>query len=1112
MPLNDAQRRQIQSNIGRLDYLNGTGVLTDSKKEMVKELFLIISAGGVGGKALKEIKNTVIQQIDPNAVESQIMFLCADTDYKGLDELVQNGDFKNSEVLKIPFEGALNVINPERMNPTTREWVHSELYARTNARPGYFDGTGASALRQCGRVMFAQAETQHRLYQMLTGIKQKVAMMNGQGIAEVKLKVIFLAGISGGTGSGTIIDLGFLTRYYLNQILDGMQNRITYSAYIFMPSACGTPTNQLDMLNGNKNAYAALKEIDYFMDLKSFDEAFRMDYGTPETQNMVIRDNLFDFCTLVEGVGGGGVFFGNPAETARKITALSIMNILCTNNAGTAAAGGDNVFLVDSFLSNTDTQARTRIAVHPDRLWPREANYHFNIIGYAACVVPVNLLTVYAFKKVFDRIYREFQNHQQATPQAAEMYLKNCGLDIQTVSRNYRSLTPAFVNQNIETVSAQLFQQFGPYFMINLTNQAVQMITNPATGYMAQAQNKMNSFMADKNKWGMILNLYSFVCGQLTQKNNALYDIYTFVIEEMQRLLEENAGILTQSQELHNKFGYSFYWTPIDLTQGDRAAKAVAEYLDDIMNPQRVNQLAYQFVQQMYSKRDRWTSLAPRDGQGTISFDVAAEIRDFIKNQMGDLVGKTLEDFIVMVYSGGNDPKNGDKTATPSVMENGQEVPSTATRTAAQVILEKLKTSAVPLASVRGDFSVYDCYNNVYLTIPEKCNWLYQAITDLAPSFDLQTSNIFKSSSNDSIVWSNLYSGVPAWAFAWTSKAEETYEQGSPNSIGLHIEQGTGGRNWADLPNLYPEGLWTMDEKRTRQREAQISQAVRNDMAEAGQKGLLIPDTDLYMLTRFAAGATAESLWDSLNLTQNQKYTPAEIYQLLRDSGKAEDKRVQCIGFETTDSTIPDNEKQAFAFDMSCRVVRKNSKERKALTRTLEIARDLEARLESWNSSCVDLSVLYEYVDSLTWDILEYEPYMGQWTAELEIETALGERLDTKFEKQCAHYFGFQQFVRLDEQTRNQITEVLKAKKQSADKDVFKAQHENAEKLKASIKILRTAKSPADKPWQSDSPFAVDGNTPACPMGKLDFPGIAAQLGYNGEDIRAFYQNLENNL
>lgn len=44
MALTDTQRQQISSNISRLDYLNGTGVLSDSKKEMVKELFLFISA------------------------------------------------------------------------------------------------------------------------------------------------------------------------------------------------------------------------------------------------------------------------------------------------------------------------------------------------------------------------------------------------------------------------------------------------------------------------------------------------------------------------------------------------------------------------------------------------------------------------------------------------------------------------------------------------------------------------------------------------------------------------------------------------------------------------------------------------------------------------------------------------------------------------------------------------------------------------------------------------------------------------------------------------------------------------------------------------------------
>ena len=460
--LSAAQEQQIRENIKKLDYLNGTGVLSDSKKEMVKELFLIISSGGVGRKALTEVKKTIAQHVDENVVDKQIMYICVDTAYNELDNQKAEGALKDEEILKVPYENALLVINPHKMSQTTKEWVHPGLYDQTNAKSGYFDGTGASALRQCGRVMFAQSATQQKLYTRLSAIQAKAAAMAADGVSELKLQVIFLAGIAGGTGSGTIVDLGFLTRFYLKQILSGMQNRMTFSAYLFMPSASGQTTDALKQVNGNRNAYAALKEIDYFMNLKSTKDSFRMDYGTPQTHNMVIEDNLFDFCTLVEGVGSGGVFFGDPAGTARKITAL---NMICaTSSKKSESQPGKEEFLVDSFLSNQDMQARTVLAAHSDRNWPREANYIYNVIGYAACVVPVDLLTVYAFKKVFDVIYAEFSQHRNATQGAAESFLKMCGLDFKTVEKNYKTMTPDTVRANLEQASGTVFKQMGPYY------------------------------------------------------------------------------------------------------------------------------------------------------------------------------------------------------------------------------------------------------------------------------------------------------------------------------------------------------------------------------------------------------------------------------------------------------------------------------------------------------------------------------------------------------------------------------------------------------------------------------------------------------------------------
>ena len=140
------------------------------------------------------------------------------------------------------------------------------------------------------------------------------------------------------------------------------------------------------------------------------------------------------------------------------------------------------------------------------------------------------------------------------------------------------------------------------------------------------------------------------------------------------------------------------------------------------------SKLAFQFVEQMYAQQGRWTALAPREEGGVIPFDVADEIRGFIQHKMNDIVGKTLEDFIVMAYSG-------DPQARPSEkLPDGTEVPTKATKTAAQTILGRLSTSAVPLASVRSDFHLPECYHNIYLTSPAKCHWLHQAIIELAPT------------------------------------------------------------------------------------------------------------------------------------------------------------------------------------------------------------------------------------------------------------------------------------------------------------------------------------------------------------------------------------------
>lgn len=948
MPLTDNQKRMICRNLKELDYFSGTGL--SEKKKMVNEMFLIIGTGGVGGKALREIKRLALQKIEDTDVKNQIMFLCVDTDYVELNYLLGENELEEDELLKIPYVRAEDSISPNKISPSMKEWVHPNLYDVVSGweEEDYMGGIGASGLRQYKRVLFTQPECQNRLYTRLSMIRKKAANMIASGISDIKVNVIFLAGIAGGTGSGTIIDLGFLTRHYLGKILPGWEGRISYSAYLFMPSASGTIYLQKDdAAIVNRNAYAVLKEIDYFMEMKSLGETFRIDYGTPGTHNMVVRDNLFDCCTLIEGVGAGGVLFGNPLETARKSVALFLVNSFCARGQNQEYRGDycSNVGVLDAFWGKSQ-YLRAKIANHSDKVWPREANYHFQLLGGSSCVVPVDILTLCAFKKVFEQVYQRFKTHSQATPQMAQSFLKECGLDFRTVERDYRKLTPDFVSAKIESISAVLFKQYGPDYMIDLNLQAVNVIAHPVKGYIVHAHNRLNGIISYKDKWKLIINLYSHVADLLIQRNMLLYDVYAFAIEEIRTFLQNNTGILTERAERKNFFGASCYWTPVDLTTEQSTTPAVIRYLDEAMNPQRVNRLAGQFVEQMCARQNRWTSLAARHGENTMVFNVAEEIRGFIRDKMADIAEKTPEDYIVMTFSG--DPH----ARLSEMLPDRTMVPSREARMAAKYILERLTAAAVPLASVRQDFNLRDCYQDMYLIIPAKCRWLYEAMRDVARLFHLSEGNILLSSGGDSITLSRRYEGVPVWALTWTLDAEQDYEAlGGPNSIGIHIEQGVGERTrtGADLPNLIPVGLWTELQHKFNGREMMILQSVRDDMKEALDRGLLIPHTKLYLLTRFAEGETADTLWDSLQMTKNEKCTVARLYDLLKKNGKAHDAQVVDLAAVTENSEVmTPEEKDAFAYDLSCRIVRKNIRERKELARTLKIGRQLETRLEDF--------------------------------------------------------------------------------------------------------------------------------------------------------------------
>lgn len=1108
MSLSEGQKRRIEANIGKLDYLKGTGILSSNRKHLADELFVFISTGGVGRSALVKLKQTIRNQIDKTDIDRQIMFLAIDTAMREQEEAARE-ELCDHEVLKIPFAGAHESINPNKILPQLKEWVHEDLWKITGgdaASSKEFNGTGAGAIRQCGRVLFAQSAVQNELNKRLQAVRTFLGKMGGTP----KIKVFFLCGIAGGTGSGTILDLTFLTRHFLSNILGQAYGNASFYGYLFLPSACGDASDEKsgDTTRGNRNAYAALKEIDYYMTLTNRSEHFIMDYGTAAASNVDIADNLFDFCTLVEGVGDGGQFFENNAETSRQIVADSILNIICANDA--KPEDGKSVFLVDSFHSNMTTNANACVEKHSDLTWPRDANYIYSVIGYSSCIVPIDLLTVYVSKKIFDAAYKQYKRAEQVNEEVAEEFLDACGLGFHELAHNYQNMTPWRLEQRIQAQCDDEFCQYGPFYMVNLTKQAAELIVRKPNDYLNRAYKKENSPLAKSEKWGKIQACYRKANEYLKDKNGRLYEVYKYAIIVLKQLLEKNARLLTDTKEYDSQFGKTFCWSPIDLTPGKQATIAVAYYLDEMLDEKAVKEKAQKFTKSLLEKRDEWTELTVKEGVGIAKFDVATAVREFVYENLKECVDTTLEEFIVKAYSGVKD-------APVFILDaENKEVYSEETRVAANEILKRLSENANALASTKG-FELSESYSNNYLTLPANCKWFSEAVSNIAQTYGISPDHIYNSSAQDRVAFYRLYAGVPAWSLYWTAVAEDAYEgsdQEGPNMVGLHLEQGKHGKNHAELPNLYPEKLWKPAQKRSHSREAAISQGIQRHMQRAKELSLLKKDEQdgkYYTLLLLKGDAEAEELMKGAELAARRKYTIGDLIDILQKQGKFEPFKINFANMVmTTTDAFDEKGVEAFRMELACRTIRRFHGQYKRLEKMMPVLEALNRLNEERNQRIIDPNLMDVFIKGIKWRILTFDDRHNIWKTVFGDEKLIGQKLDNKFKQCCAHYYGYLSFSKMDPDELEEIKKgANELEDEASDEEIDKVRQETME-LKHSLTLLRESKKMNVNPWPENSPFAV-ANASAWPMASLDFVERAGSDEL-AESIRGFYTDLIHNL
>lgn len=376
----------------RLSVSAGGGILNDMKKsDRQDDATICIGLGGTGKDALKKLKKEVYRRLKPDNPDSpvpsygNIKFLLIDSDDAGLDVThdISNID-RSTEYFDISNNDIVTTFRSGNIIAVRKElsWLNNKNITIKDA------GHGAGGIRQVGRFLLIDKAGLLKA-KLTTTIQDAIRGVTGD------LNIHIFAGISGGTGSGTFIDVCYIVRHVLETM---GKDSAQISGYFFLPDVnLSVPSVMGSPLIANYvrcNGYAALKELDYLMGLEEAKDKFVQNYGSFEINT---SRSPVDLCYLISTTTAGGVAMKDGYDYGLSVAVDYVISFLSkvtlpdgleSDKAGSMTLKGHIANLA---------QAKSNIKkIHG-------ASFEYNIIGAANAEMPLSDITTYLGAKLFER-------------------------------------------------------------------------------------------------------------------------------------------------------------------------------------------------------------------------------------------------------------------------------------------------------------------------------------------------------------------------------------------------------------------------------------------------------------------------------------------------------------------------------------------------------------------------------------------------------------------------------------------------------------------------------------------------------------------------------------
>lgn len=390
-----ALSNSTKQSINEFDVQHPGAIRMNSSKVPAQEgvYSLVIAAGGTGVDALLETKGLINMTCcedanTKNKPTPNVAYRAFDTDKRSVEEVHSSArtggvmlDAQKGEFVQMKAPDIATFLS-DKFRDSVPEYIRSWLDFGIDPIAG---GDGAGGIRQCGRLLMFM-----NIDRVKDAIESAIRTMVAGKPVEA-LNIYLMTGVGGGTGSGTFIDLAYIARQVASEILP---NKVTMYGYIFMPDVnLSKPVTEDARKYIQKNGYAALKELDYLMNMHEEKGKFVQRYS----DNFVVDTDMapFQHLHLISGSGTGDTsVLKDPYRHGMWAVAQSVLSFVAQEQA----AAGSGGFAMRSHYVNIKRSVDMHVRKYPERRNPYLA------LGASSYELPMDDILLYVTSLLFEKM------------------------------------------------------------------------------------------------------------------------------------------------------------------------------------------------------------------------------------------------------------------------------------------------------------------------------------------------------------------------------------------------------------------------------------------------------------------------------------------------------------------------------------------------------------------------------------------------------------------------------------------------------------------------------------------------------------------------------------